>query len=364
MSRFGTYDLAGNVKEWIANPAGGDLRYIVGGAWDEPAYMFTEPDARRTFERAANFGFRCVRYDEGDPSPATLGRLIERPNRDYAAEKPAPDPVFDAYRRFFAYDRTPVKAAVTSTYDANPDWRVESVSFPAGYGGESIPARLYLPRNAKPPYQTVLFQAGAGQWNLRASPPVAASPPIFPSVIRSGRAVVYPMVKGTFERGSDQFSSTTPKDGTLWRDYTVAFYKDLARTLDYLATRPDIDKNAVAFLGQSRSAALSPIVLALEPDRIKAAVLLIPGFYLTRQPPEVDIVNFVPRVSQPVLMLSGRYDFIFPEQRAQLPFFNMLGTPSDRKRRVGYDTGHNVPQAEMIKETLDWLDRHLGPVVR
>ena len=35
-----------------------------------------------------------------------------------------------------------------------------------------------------------------------------------------------------------------------------------------------------------------------------------------------------------------------------------------RKRRVGYDTGHNVPQAEMIKETLDWLDRHLGPVAK
>ena len=364
LSRFGTYDLAGNVKEWVANPAGGDLRYIVGGAWDEPAYMFTEPDARRAFERAANFGLRCVRYSDGDPSPTALGGLIERPNRDYAAEKPAADPVFDAYRRFFAYDRTPVKAAVTSTYDANPDWRVESVSFPAGYPGESIPARLYLPRNAKPPYQTVVFQAGAGQWNLRASPPVTASPPIFASVIRSGRAVVYPVVKGTFERGSDQFTSTTSKDGTLWRDYTVAFYKDLARTLDYLATRPDIDKNAVAFLGQSRGAALSPIVLALEPQRLKAAVLLIPGFYLTRQPPEVDIVNFMPRVTQPVLMLSGRYDFIFPEQRSQLPFFQLLGTPADRKRRVAYDSGHNVPPAEMIKETLDWLDRHLGPVAK
>jgi hypothetical protein len=42
----------------------------------------------------------------------------------------------------------------------------------------------------------------------------------------------------------------------------------------------------------------------------------------------------------------------------------MLGTPGDLKRRVAYDTGHNVPQAEMIKETLDWLDRYLGPVQR
>jgi dienelactone hydrolase len=364
LSRFGTYDLAGNVKEWIVNPAAGDLRYIAGGAWDEPPYMFTEPDARPAFERAANFGFRCVRYDDGDPSPAALGGLIERPSRDYAAEKPANDAVFDAYRRFFAYDRTPVKGTPSSMFDEHPDWRVESVSFPAAYGGESIPARLYLPRNAKPPYQTVLFQAGAAQWNFRTMPPVTSSPPLFAPVVRSGRAVIYPVVKGTFERGSDQFTSTTPKDGTLWRDYTVAFYKDLARTLDYLATRPDIDMNAVAFLGQSRGASLSPIVLALEPQRIKAAVLQIPGFYLTRQPPEVDIINFMPRVKQPVLMLSGHYDFIFPEQRSQLPFFTMLGTPGDLKRRVAYDTGHNVPQAEMIKETLDWLDRYLGPVQR
>jgi hypothetical protein len=32
------------------------------------------------------------------------------------------------------------------------------------------------------------------------------------------------------------------------------------------------------------------------------------------------------------------------------------------KRRVVYDTGHDIPSIEMIKETLDWLDRYLGPV--
>ena len=207
--------------------------------------MFTEPDARPTFERAANFGFRCARYDAGDPSPAALGGLIERPNRDYAAEKPAADPVFDAYRRFFAYDRTPVKAAITNTFDGNPDWRVESLSFPAAYGGETY-SRAPVPaaeRQAAVPDRRLSRLAPHSGTFARVQP-VTASPPIFASVIRSGRAVIYPVVKGAFERGSDQFTSTTPKDSTLWRDYTVAFYKDLARTLDYLATRPDIDKNA------------------------------------------------------------------------------------------------------------------------
>jgi pimeloyl-ACP methyl ester carboxylesterase len=78
----------------------------------------------------------------------------------------------------------------------------------------------------------------------------------------------------------------------------------------------------------------------------------------------VDVFNFLPRVTQPVLMLSGRFDFIFPERNSQRPFFDLLGTAADRKRRVAYDTGHNLPRTEMLKETLDWLDRTLGPVSR
>ncbi len=42
--------------------------------------------------------------------------------------------------------------------------------------------------------------------------------------------------------------------------------------------------------------------------------------------------------------------------------FRLLGTPNQDKRRVVYETGHNIPRDELIKETLDWLDRYLGPV--
>lgn len=66
--------------------------------------------------------------------------------------------------------------------------------------------------------------------------------PNFASIVRSGRAVIDPVVKGTFERGTDQFTSATSKEGTLWRDHSVAYYKDLARTLDYLETRADCSR--------------------------------------------------------------------------------------------------------------------------
>ena len=66
MNPFGSFDMAGNVKEWTAN-AVGDARYILGGAWNEPAYAFGNPDARSPFARESTFGFRCVRRPTAPP---------------------------------------------------------------------------------------------------------------------------------------------------------------------------------------------------------------------------------------------------------------------------------------------------------
>jgi hypothetical protein len=49
---------------------------------------------------------------------------------------------------------------------------------------------------------------------------------------------------------------------------------------------------------------------------------------------------------------------------SQDPLFEWFGTPKEHKRRVLYDTGHDVPDNEVVKETLNWLDRYLGPVKR
>jgi pimeloyl-ACP methyl ester carboxylesterase len=64
----------------------------------------------------------------------------------------------------------------------------------------------------------------------------------------------------------------------------------------------------------------------------------------------------------PVLMLNGRYDHYFPVETSQRPMFRLLGTPPSQKRQVIYDGGHFIPRPQLIKETLDWLDRYLGPV--
>ena len=66
-------------------------------------------------------------------------------------------------------------------------------------------------------------------------------------------------------------------------------------------------------------------------------------------------------VAKPTLMLNGEFDFFFPAETAQKPMFELLGTPPEHKRRPTYPGGHSVPRVEMIKHTLGWLDRYLGP---
>lgn len=71
--------------------------------------------------------------------------------------------------------------------------------------------------------------------------------------------------------------------------------------------------------------------------RIKAAVLQSGGLLSVHQLPEVDQINFVTRVTVPVLMLNGRYDFVLPVETAQRPMFALLGTPAKDKRHVIFE---------------------------
>ena len=137
--------------------------------------------------------------------------------------------------------------------------------------------------------------------------------------------------------------------------------KDLGRSLDYLDTRSDIDAAKLAYMGFSMGTAHAPVLLAVEP-RIKTAVLESGGFQNRFDLPEVDALNFAPRVTIPVLMMNGRYDGYFPVATSQHAFFQLLGTPAAFKAHLVYESTHVVPRREEVRETIAWLDKYLGPV--
>jgi len=357
MSWFGTYDMAGNVKEWCWNEAQSGERYIMGGAWDEPVYMFNDADARSPFERSANFGFRCAKYTSGGAA-AKAADPITIQARDFNREKPVGDSLFRVYKSLYSYDKKPLHAAIESVED-RADWKREKVTFAAAYGNERVIAYLFLPKKSQPPFQTVVYFPGSDAIDERSS---ASAPELgaYDFVVKSGRAVLFPIYKGTFERGDD-LKSDYPNTTASYRDHVIAWSKDLGRSIDYLETRPEIDGKKLAYEGLSWGASLGALLPGVE-ERIKVCVLLVSGFYLQKCLPEVDQLNFAPHVKVPVLMLNGRFDFFYPPETSQVPMFRLLGTPKEYKRRLVYETGHNIPRNELIKETLDWLDRYLGPV--
>jgi DNA-binding winged helix-turn-helix (wHTH) protein/dienelactone hydrolase len=355
LSGWGTVDMAGNVKEWCLNETWDHKRMILGGSYGEPEYMFNFADAQSPWDRRGNFGFRCARYKTGPSSLAE--RSIEGEVRDYWHEKPVTEEVFRAYTGLYSYDKTALNARVEERSLTERDVR-ERVTFDAAYGRERVTAYLFLPRGVSPPWQTVVFFPGA-MATLDDRLNLSNVEDAYDFILKSGRAFVVPIYKGTYER-RDGFVPGRNKPA-FFRDHAIAWSKDLSRTLDYLETRKDIDTNRLAYLGYSLGGAEAPMLLAIE-RRFKAAVLLSGGFQLRAYLPQVDAINFAGHVTAPVLMLNGRYDDDFPVESSQRPLFQMLGTPAKDKKHIIYEGGHGeFPRPAAVRETLDWLDKYLGP---
>ena len=358
MGSYGTYDMAGNVREWCENLASGSGRFILGGGWSDPPYAFTDGYAQPPTDRSPINGIRLVRYLHVDEQLARSMRPQPRAFTDYTRVKPVPDGVFEGFRHIFDYDRGALNPRVDSRDTTQDEWIVERVSFDAAYGDERMTVVLLLPKHRAGPYQPVVYFPGSSV--LRTSNSVERRDQVPSFVVKTGRALALPILKSTYER-RDSLKSDLPDSTIFWRDHVVMWTKDMRRTLDYLSSRADMDTSHFAYFGTSWGSNMAPIPLVAEP-RFKAAVLYVAGLTMERGRPEVDPVNYLPRVTLPVLMLNGKYDFFFPLETAQRPFFNLLGTPADRKKWIVYEGGHDVPRTELIEETLKWLDRYVGPV--
>jgi cephalosporin-C deacetylase-like acetyl esterase len=301
-----------------------------------------------------------------------LTRPIETLNRDYTREKPVPDSVFSFYKSLYSYDRTALDPRVESVDDASEYWRREKISFRAAYGNDRVMAYLFLPRNARPPFSTVIFFPGIHVFFEKSSENISLE--VLEFAARSGRAVLYPIYMGTYERRITSSavrqtpeevvqpgSACLPVGPKAGRDLVMQWAKDLGRSIDYLETRQDIDSNRLAYYGLSLGAVWGPVLTAVEP-RLKASVLVAGGLPFEKLPSEIEPLNFAPRVKIPTLMLNGRDDFIYPVDSSQVPLFRLLGVPGSEKRHVTFESGHLPPFQPIVKESLDWLDRYLGPV--
>jgi formylglycine-generating enzyme required for sulfatase activity/dienelactone hydrolase len=354
LSPSGAYDMAGNVREWTANSYGAQ-RYVLGGAWSDQTYVFNFAQIASPFDRSAGNGFRTAKYT--GPLRADVAGPIEFTVRDYSKETPVSEAVFQGYKERFAYDHTPLEAKIESRDESSDDWITEKVSFNAAYGNERVIVYLTIPKGARGPFQTVVRFPGSGAIVI----PALDNPGSSDYLVKSGRVLVTPIYKGTFER-QDGLESTWPNKSYSYREYVVKWVRDFMRTLDYLDTRGDIDMKRIAYYGFSWGGRMGAIIPAVD-DRVSVSIVALGGLAAARSLPEVDQINFIGHVKIPVLMLNGKYDSLEPVESAQLPMYRMWGTPQADKLRVAYEApGHSLPRNESIKDILNWLDKYLGRV--
>ncbi len=358
IARYGNFDMAGNVREWCYNEADGE-RYLLGGGWNDAEYEFPGPTVATPFDRSVSNGFRVVEYLDETNLDRARESVPLAPQTYGPDARPVSDEIFAVYRQLYEYDRIPLAPQVVEA-DTARDWIREKITLDASFMTERMIVYLYVPKTGQRPFQTVVYWPGANAVSLNSIDEYRGFNIDF--VVRSGRALLFPVLTGTFER-----RFRVPPTGGIGtvahRDRVIERVKQIRLALDLVEHRSDLDETRIAFYGWSWGGRQGPIPLAVDP-RLRVGILEVAGLRNSGQLPQVEPLNFVTRVTQPVLMLNGIYDRNFPYETSALPLYRMLGTPEADKRLVSESEGHNLPRNLVIRETLAWLDERLGRVER
>jgi hypothetical protein len=364
----GTYDMAGNAREWLWNK--GSLgRLVAGGAFDEPPYTYMQPGEAPPSDRSATTGIRCVQPAQAGPASEDLRRRIAAAVVTFGAqadEDAAVEPVGDAAYAVLAqqldYPATTIVPRVATSDSSNSAWTVERVTLPTGYDNASFAVQLFLPTDRGSPSGVIFYLPHVGEFiapvTTEAFDPAGGGTPL-DFLLKSGWVLAVVAFDGAFERQWSAERMQSMSSAERFRLQLRHWRAELGRTIDYLTTREDIEARTLGWYGISYGAITMLPLLAVE-KRIGAAVLYSGGAALRSDlPASEQTYNYLPRVTQPVLMLNGRWDIdATPDSQQRL--FELLGSPADQKKHVLFEAGHgNLPRFQVEKQTLEWFERYL-----
>ena len=355
---YGTYDMTGNVREWVWNIFGG-RGMTLGGAVSEPEYTGFQANPMPRFDRSELTGFRTVRLlNPADLNP--FGDEIqnaEPPPLEFY--KPLDEEKLKLYTTQFAYGRANMQVETYYVDDSHEDWIKEKLSIDLGYNNEKMDVLIFRPKNFYGAIPSVIVYPGL---NYFMNPPNMDE--INPGeygldfIIKSGNALVWAAFKGSLNRIIDSSLAQPRTDDQLrqFREMMVDWRVDSGRLIDYLEDRQEFANEKINYLGMSYGAVNLPIVLLTE-KRFNSAIFLSGGFN-PYAPPHSDGIFYLDQIKLPVLMLNGEQDFLIPIE-SQEALYQGLGTSAEDKKYVLFKAGHwPLPRNQMINETLEWLDKY------
>lgn len=236
---------------------------------------------------------------------------------------------------------------------------------------QRVTAILTLPKRFAPPYPAVVLLAGSG--GNKDTDYVRVVADVMASL---GYATIsidaqYHGERARPGRSGDIHLLYNPTNRDAWIQTVV----DLRRAVDYLQSRPDIQKDRIGFLGFSQGGMIGATFIGVEP-RIRAAVLAVAGagfaewarhtnLVKPEQIPQLELgaavtdpIYFVGRFRGPILMLSAKRDELIPKSATEALFAATGG----RAEIKWYDVTHGSPAAlvAVVNDVRAFMLKNLG----
>ena len=232
-----------------------------------------------------------------------------------------------------------------------------------GIKGDRVPAFLYVPKNGKTIHPAVLLQYGSGG-NKTTNYIVALAD----QFVARGFVVLTIDVPNRGERRDRRGRS-------LWESLAsggtfLQTLGDYSRAIDYLVSRPDVDKNRIGYAGISLGAITGLTFVAHEP-RVQAMVSIVGGANLLgvlkveldpeaikasqRIDPFYHVALIAPR---PLLMLNATHDQLVPRFFAE----QLHKAAGEHGKKVWIETDHffnGVDRFAVLETVIDFMQESL-----
>lgn len=357
---WGTVNSAGNAREWVWNTTK-EFGLSLGGAWTNYNDIYQVAYTIDPLDRAPQNGLRLM-HTRGEPVDSALLEPVEL---NWAAmnvqREPVRDEVFEAMRFQFTHARLEPTSVSIEVVDENDSWIAEEVMLTFG-ADRTFMLYVVKPVNHDQPVQPVVLFPHSGAVQKIPNRELLNQLQYVDYVIQAGRAIIIPVWERTAQRYVEVPDDRDAEDDLL-RKVALAWYEDAATTIDYLESREDINAAKVGLIGFSYGAYRGVLVLATE-NRFTTAVLISGGApYWDPPHPMYDPINYMPRVTQPVLMINGRHDHLFLYEHSQLRMLELLGAPAEHKKHLVFEEGHfDFPRNTVAREVSNWFDKYMGPV--